>query len=226
MKISLLSLLKKVLCALFCCSAALSFCACSKKSVDLFSYVSELRNNIFVVSNGELSLKIYSFEKESPYLADGIKRETASGTEFHLTAPSGEKVYELSFFVDGKAYGGDMSFDNVKREYFYYVTLDTSALSSLAVTVKDGDTVYELNAVTVKTESLLPARDILKNVAISEKEYFSSHTKKNEFQGEIYIRLIFESEPYYYVGLVDGGGKTLSLLCDGKTGKILAKREG
>lgn len=224
MKISLLSLLKKVLCSLFCC-AALSFCACSKKSVDLFSYVSELRNNILVVSNGELSLKIYSFEKESPYLADGIKRETASGTEFHLTAPSGEKSYELSFFVDGNEYGGDMSFDNVKREYYYYVTLDTSDLSSLSVTVKDGDSVYELNAVTVKTESLLPARDILKNVSIAEKEYFSSHTKKKEFQGEIYIRLIFESEPYYYVGLVDREGKILSLLCDGKTGKILAKRE-
>lgn len=225
MKFSLLSFLKKGLCALICIPAVFFLFACAQDKDDLFFHVSEYRNNILFANEGDLSLKIYSFEKETPYLADGIKRERASGAEFYLTAPSGDKDYELSFSLDGKQYGGDMSFDNVKREYYYYVTVDISALSTLAVKIEDGDAAYELNARTVKTEELLPAREILKNIEISEKEYFSEHTKKNRFQGEIHVRLIFETELYYYVGLVDRNGKILSLLCDGKTGKILAKRE-
>lgn len=51
-------------------------------------------------------------------------------------------------------------------------------------------------------------------------------TDEYGFAGEIYLRLLYEDAPYYYVGVVSKGGKTTAFLLNGKTGKLLAKREG
>ena len=208
---------------LFCC------CACNRKSVDYFSYVSELRSNVFLAETEEFSLKIYTGFKESPYLADGRKRSVNPRTEIFLTALSGEKNYCAQFTHLGKTYGGDLSFDNVKSDYFYHCDVDVSALNELVVEISYGDTVVELNAVSVLKNSeesnVLSPEEILQKVCLSERERVQMMTDQNGFLGEFYIRLLHESAPYYYVGIVDRESKIYSLLLDAKSGKILAKRE-
>lgn len=49
-------------------------------------------------------------------------------------------------------------------------------------------------------------------------------TDANGFAGEIYLRLIYEDVPYYYVGIIDREGRIFALLVDSEDGKILAKR--
>jgi uncharacterized membrane protein YkoI len=49
--------------------------------------------------------------------------------------------------------------------------------------------------------------------------------RKYGFTGEICIRLLYEDAPYYYVGVIGQNGKTTAFLLNGKTGKLLAKRE-
>lgn len=198
--------------------------SCGKKSTDYFSYVSENRNNIFLCQTETYLLKIYSSDKETPYLCDGVKRTVSPRTEIYLTAESGDENYEISFIVDGKTYGGDMSYDNVRSEYFYFVTLDVSDLSQIPVKLTNGQGTTEMNAVSVKEDGLLSPREIVDKVRIAEPETFKLLTQKNVFQGEIYVRLISENGLYYFVGIVDKQGNMLSLLCDGKTGKVLAKR--
>ena len=58
----------------------------------------------------------------------------------------------------------------------------------------------------------------------SKKEYIQAHSQNNTFNGEIYVRLIEQGgKNFWYVGLITKE-KTLALLVDGKTGKILSEK--
>jgi len=218
------SVVSKILLGAVVMPAAFCLSSCSK-AIDYFDSVSELRSNILVAAQNNLSLCVFAVEKETPYAADGIKRETSPRTEIYLTAPTGADSYNVFFNFGGKEYGGDMSFDNVKLEYFYSCTLDVSAASEIGFTIEfDGSTV-EMTAKSVRTEETLPPREILNKVRASESELFKSMTDKNGFAGEIYLRLIYEDAPYYYVGVIDRDGKINAFLTDCKDGKILAKRQ-
>lgn len=211
-----------LVCAALLC--ALSFVGC-KKTVRYADYVSELRNNIFLAETETLSLRVYSVTKESPYAADGVPQETAPRTEVYLVAPEGDEVCSLAFTVGGKDYGGEMSFDNVRAEYYFYCTLDTSDLSEIVCKINYGGTESELTAKSVRTENTLSHEEILNGLLSAEKPLFDGLTDKYGFAGEIYIRLIFEETPYYYVGVIDRSGKITAFLINGETGKLLAKRE-
>lgn len=196
-----------------------------KKQVDPFSYVSELRDNIFLAETDAFSLKIYSVIKETPYFADGIKQETTRRTEVYLLAPEGNQNYSFTVTVGGKPYGGEMSFDNVKTEYYWSCTLDVSALSSLDCVIA-----YETERVAIKANSVLSGKElapkaVLRILREENQELFSSLTDKYGFAGEIYIRLIYEENTYYYVGIIDRKGKIHAFLLNATTGKTLAKRE-
>ena len=198
--------------------------ACKKK-INYHDYVSELRSNIFLAETDEFSLRIYSVEKESPYATDGVPQEIFSRTEVYLVAPSGDKSCNLLFNVQGKEYGGEMSFDNVKGEYYFYCTLDTSALSQLVCSISYGETAMELTALSVRTEKTLSPAVVLNNLFEQETELFTAMTDKYGFAGEIYVRLLYESSTYYYVGVIDRKGNVTAFLINAETGIILAKRE-
>ena len=83
----------------------------------------------------------------------------------------------------------------------------------------------ELCALSIKTETTRSPKQILEDLKNGESELFSSMTDKYGFTGEIYIRILYEDFPYYYVGVIDRNGKTNAFLLNGETGKILAKRE-
>ena len=207
---------------LLCLSACLFAC---QKEIRYFDYVSELRNNVFLVSDDEFSLRIYSVRKESPYSADGVPREMNVRTELWLVAPSGDQECNVSFTVDGETHGGKMSYDNVKAEYYLSCNLDISTLSTLTCSISYGETTRELTAKSVLSKETLSPETVLKNLVLSEQELFSSMTDKYGFAGEIYLRLIYEDSPYYYVGVIDRSGKTSAFLINATSGKILARRE-
>ena len=197
----------------------------SARKLDYFDYVSELRSNILLASNEQYSLRAFAVEKEYPYAADGVRRETSKRAEIYLAAPSGDKVCFIEFVFDGKSYGGEMSYDNVKSEYFYSLSLDLSTAKSIDFTIDYGSEKTLLNATTVKKENTLSPRDVLKKLQENEKTTFDSLTTENGFVGEIYLRLISEDEPYYYIGLISKDGKIHAYLLTADTGKVLAKRE-
>ena len=199
-------------------------CACKTKT-DYFHYVSELRSNIFIAKTEDLSLRIYAVEKENPYLSDGIKQETTKRTEIYLIAPEGNKEYNISFTLGENTYGGDMSFDNVKTEYYYACTLDIASEKSIPCKITCGDTIVEMNAESVKTETTLSAKYVLENLVTEETALFNAMTDKYGFIGEIYLRLIYEDAPYYYIGVIDRNGGINAFLINAQTGKILAKRK-
>lgn len=200
------------------------FCSCNN-AVDYFSYVSELRSNVLLAQNEQFSVRVYALQKEQPYIADGIKQECAKRTEIRLIAPSGDQTCQLSFTFDGKEYGGEMSFDNVKCEYFYACPLDIGACETLALQICYGDTQITLNAQSVLTKDALSAKAALDALVEAEKALFESMTDRYGFAGEIYLRLLYEDAPYYYIGVIDRNGGTHAFLMNALTGKILARRQ-
>ncbi|MBQ8309340.1 MAG: hypothetical protein IJX96_05850 [Clostridia bacterium] len=217
-------ILKIVLLTIVCFCFLPFFVSCNKE-VRYFDYVSELRNNIFLAETDGFSLRVYSVTKESPYSADGVPRETNVRTEIWLVAPSGDKECNVSFSVDAQSYGGEMSFDNVKTEYYYACPLDISALKELVCHIEYGETTLDLTASSVVDESTLSPETVLQNLVTVETELFQGLTDKYGFAGEIYVRLIYEDSPYYYVGVIDRNGQTNAFLINAKSGKILAKRQ-
>ncbi len=207
---------------LLCLSLCLFSC---KKEIRYFDYVSELRSNVLLASNDEFSLRVYSIKKESPYSADGVPREINLRTELWLVAPTGAQECNLTFTVDGNPYGGEMAYDNVKGEYYLACNLDTSALSEMECNISYGEQEYTLTAKSVLSQDTLSPETVLQNLVNEEAELFASLTDKYGFAGEIYLRLIYEDSPYYYVGVIDRNGKTNAFLINATSGKILAKRE-
>lgn len=208
-------------CILIC--SFFSFTACKKK-IDYFSYVSELRDNILVAETDEYTLRAYSLVKETPYHADGIAMETSRRIEVYFIAPQGDKNCNLSFELDGKKYGGEMSFDNVKTQYFWTCTMNVSKCSNLAFSIEYGEETLDFTAKSVLSGKELSPALILENVMKENPDVFSALCDKYGFAGEIYIRLIYEENPYYYVGIIDRTGKIYAFLVNAVTGKTLAKR--
>lgn len=206
-----------VICTLF-------FSSCAG-SIDYFDYVSELRSNLFIVSSEDFSLRIYAVEKETPYENDGIKRDVSARTEAYFTAPSGNKNCSFYFTCNSKEYGGDASYDNVKGEFYYFCSLDVSNLKKIECKIIFDGEEYLLTAESVVKEDTMSARNALLTLIKSEKTVFDSLTDKYGFLGEIYLRLIYEDAPYYYVGIIDRDGCTTAYLLNAQSGKILAKRQ-
>ncbi len=198
---------------------------CKKKKIDYFEYVSELRSNIFCAQTEEFSLRAYAVEKEYPYSTDGVKRDVSVRTEIYFIAPSGDKTTAISFAVEGVSYGGEMSYDNVKAEYYYSCSLDVSALTQIDFTIDYGEETLTLCAPSVKTENTLSPQTILQKLVEAEEDFFNALTDEFGFVGEIYLRLLYEDFPYYYVGIIDRNGNITAFLLNGETGKILAKRQ-
>ncbi len=212
----LLSLLLFLLCFLFACT----------KKIDYFDYVSELRSNVLLAKNETFSLRLYAVAKESPYAADGVARPVQHRFEAYLLPPDGTKTTSIGFSIDGKEYGGEMSYDNVKGEYFFACNLDGSALQTLDCKIVYGKEEHLLRANSVRSEKLLTPREALSAVQKSNGDLLNVLTDEYGFAGEIYLRLLYEATPYYYVGIIDREGNIRALLMNAETGKILARRDG
>ena len=212
--------------ALLCllCPLLLYLCTACKQSVDYMDYVSELRSNIFLASTENFSLRIYAVTKEYPYASDGVPQETSTRLEAYLVAPQGIEACTISIHFEKETYHGEMSFDNVKTEYYFSYSADVATAKELPCEISYGQEKVTLVARSVKTDDILSAKTLLGHLQNAETELFQSLTDKYGFAGELYIRFIYEGAPYYYVGVIDRNGCIHAFLLDAKTGKVLAKR--
>lgn len=216
--------LKTILFCICCLSSLLLFSSCSKKT-DYFLYVSELRNNLLFYEEKDFYLCVYSVEKEYPYAFDGIAREKTARTEIFLTLPSGNKTCTISFSLNGKNYSGEMSYDNVKAQYYYSCSFDSSTLSEIDFSITYGETDYNVTAQSVITEAVWTPQTLLNKVLSEKPETFERLTDKYGFNGEICLRYIYEECVYCYIGITDRQEKTDAFLINATTGKILASRQ-
>lgn len=203
---------------------ALILCGCGK-TPDPIDYVSEYRSNVFVYSGQDFSVKAHAVTREYPYVADGYKCEMSVRAELFICAPAETESCIVYFVAGGEKYGGDASYDSVKNQFYFSCSADLSKETSLLVSLNFDGKETEITAPSVKTSDVMDLSKVLATLFEVEKDLLASVTSKGELICELYVRLLYEDAPYYYVGVVDRKGNVSSFLLDGKTGKILAKRK-
>ena len=203
--------------------ALLTFYGC-KKTIDLCDYVSEYRSNVLWYEEEGLTVKAHDVAKEYPYLADGYKGEMTRRAELFITAPTGTESCHVHFNAGGIEHTGEASFDSVKKQFYYSCAADLSQTQTLSVTLRLDDTEKKIDLTSIKTDGLLNLKQLIDSLFEKEDELLKTLVDKNEFVGELYVRLLYEEDCYFYVGVVDRQGKITAFLMDGETGEILAKR--
>ncbi len=199
------------------------FSACGK--YDYLAHLSDVRSDIFLAETEDFTLTVSCLERERPFAADGIAAPRGKTVEAVLSekVPSGAE-YELYFLGDTPR-GGDMSFRNVTDDYYYSRGVSEFPQGAISLRVVKDGAGTELVATSVKNEATLSPEEALDSAIKAEKETVDPLMQGGIFHGEFHVRLVRRDKNYYYVGIVDERGGTTSLLLDGESGAVLARRK-
>ena len=203
---------------LFAATLALSGCA---KSVRYADYISEKRTDIYLYAGDDTEIKIYCSQREQPYAADGIKGEVSDLIELFVTLPKNPERVE----IDAGGFGGEMNFRAVENDFYLSFSAQAFKTDSIEVTLDCDGEISEYTAQSVKSGALLSCEQALNCVVDHDKELFSSLTDGTLFEGEIYVRLLYDKGCYYYVGVCDRQRNMNAYLVDGERGKIIASKK-
>lgn len=189
---------------------------------DYTKHLSEIKSDIFIAETEEFSITLSFTEREYPYADDGIACPRSNLAEISLTATTSA---DYSVFVTGESeWGGETSYCNVRGDYYYSQGLDVFPEGKVAMRVVWGEETREIVATSVKTEKTISPEEALNFALEHEKETVARMTADDVFGGEFRVRLLRRDETYYYVGIVDKTGRTVSLLLNSETGEVLARR--
>ena len=207
-----------VLSLIVCAACALAGCS---KQMNYLDYVSERRSNIFVYEDDTVNVTVYCTEKEQPYAADGIKGEMNPLVEIFVSLPKNPQ--ELCVSVEG--YEGEMNYQSVNNRYYLSFSAPAFKKTSLEVTLTaDGvDSVY--TALTVIYAGVMSCNDAVLCAVEHDRALFESLTANGLFDGEIYVRLLYDEGCYYYVGVCDKENHIYAYLIDGEHGKVIATKK-
>lgn len=201
---------------------ALSACG----SYDYSAHISEAKTDIFLAQTEEFTISLSCVMREKPYVADGVPCTVSTVAEIVLSDCANPDAAEYSVYVTGgeREWGGVMSFRNTRGDYFYSQSVKEFPQGSVDLRVEWGEETREITATSVKNTDTLTVNQALDCAVKAEQALISSMEINGEFGGEFYIRLLRRDKNYYYVGIIDTSGKTTSLLLDGESGAVLAKR--
>lgn len=203
-------------------SAVTAVCAagCSKQ-VNYYGYVSEKRSDVYLYEDDEVSVKLYCTAKEQPYNADGVCGDVTDLIEIFVSLPRNPQ--ELTVSCGGL--GGEMNYQATQNGYYLCFTAPPFDKKSVEVTLTADGESKSYNALTVRNDGVMSCEQALSCVVEHDKELFDSMTANGLFDGEIFIRLLYDEGCYYYVGVCNKQKNIKAYLLDGERGKIIAAKE-
>ncbi len=201
---------------------ALFLAGCGKKQ-DYSAHISEVRSDIFIAETEEFSITLFCSEREYPYADDGVACPRSKLAEISLVAK--EETDYFVYVTGDEGFGGETSYRNVRGDHYFSQGVETFPEGSVKMRVEWGDEVREVVATSVRTEKTISPQEALQAAVGHEEEVLSRMTQDGEFFGEFRVRLLKRDATYYYVGIVNKSGGTISLLLNSETGEVLARRE-
>ncbi len=202
----------------------LALTACGK-SYDYTAHISELRSDIFMAQTEEFSLTLTCVSREYPYAADGVACPRSDVVEISLIPAVKEESYSVYFKTATGEQGGETAFRNTFGDFFFSESVTEFPEGSVSLRVTWGNETREVTATSVKNEKTASCDQALGFAIEAEKERVERMTAGGVFLGEFHVRLLRRDKNYYYVGIIDKEGETLSLLLDSETGEVLARRD-
>lgn len=209
-------------CILTLCTLIPALTACG--TPDYSAHVSEARSDLFCAQTEEFSVTLACVQREYPFLADGIACSQSTLIEITLEDCQNAENYSVFLTLDGVRLGGEMTYRNIRNDYFFSQSVKQFPEGSVSLCVEWENESREIAATSVKNERTLTIKEALDCAVSAEKEHVQAMTENGTFCGEFYVRLLRRDKNYYYVGIIDRNGNTLALLLDGESGEVLAKR--
>lgn len=210
-------------CLIFLLALLPALAACGK--YDYSVHLSEVRSDLFVCEDDEFTVTLSCVTREYPYLSDGATGALTNIVEIVLESSELVERDYCVYVLGEREWGGDMSFRNVRGDWFYSQSVSAFPEGSVSLRVSWGDETREVVATSVKNEATITPEAALEFAVAAETDYIKNLTQDGVFRGEFYVRLLRRDKNYYYVGIVDTNGRALSLLLDSETGEVLARRE-
>lgn len=210
----------------FALLSAAIFPACTQ-SVDYFSFVSELRSDVFCGENENFSASVYSGFKEKPFCHDGEIGET----KLMLTVKLFEKQkideeIEIKIEFGGDCYEKSLNYDPVSRALSCDLEVNSLPEKTLNLTVCYGETTAIIELKSKLNENTVSYTVALESANRKAAEFLKQNTTNGKFNGEISIRLLCENDRnYYYVGYILESGLKAAYLIDGASGEVLAEKK-
>lgn len=181
---------------------------------------------MFCAETEEFSVTLSCITREYPYVSDGVTCPQSTVMEISLVpAKAGICDYE-AYVLGDTEWGGETSFRSYAGDYFFSGSVEKFPETSVTLRIQWKNETREITATSVKNDRTLSVNEILSCAVDAEKETVERLTQNGNFLGEFYVRLLRRNTNYYYVGIIDRNGKTISLLLDSETGELLARREG
>ena len=214
--------MKKLLIVLAACAACLAaaLTGCSQ-SVDYSSFISEMRSEIYTYSDDNKSVTLYCVRREQPYNADGICGEPCELIEIYVELPQNPTLLEVAT----EGFAGEMNYEAVENRFTASYTHAPLGVDYVDVTLVADGTEQTVRALNVKDSSVMSCTDALICAVQHDKELFTSLTSGAYFNGEIFVRLLYDEGCYYFVGVCDRDGKITAWLLDGISGKVIATKK-
>lgn len=205
--------------------AVLPALAACGKSYDYDAHISELRSDIFRAETEEFTVTLSCVSREYPYASDGVACPKSDLVEISLV-PTAAVIENYEVYVCGEEeYGGETTFRNTHGDFYFSQSVKSFPQGTVSLRIQWKEEVREISATSVKNDKTLSAHDALASAIEAEKERVDRCFVNDTFRGEFRVRLLRRDRTYYYVGIIDTEGETLSLLLDAETGEILARRD-
>lgn len=203
--------------------------SCSKKDNiydKLFPNISNCQTSLYVASDDNLLIELSSFNKEEVFVADG-KVEDVVQIDTLLVKPKNSDYlnYEYSYSIIGELGSIDGDLNKTALGISFRSDIENineiGKINSVVIKHNDKQTSYELKNIPHDNVSY-------KNIATIAYEHFKEKLDPNNFDREIYIKLIQqennEDSPYYwYISFLKNTNDYLSLVID-LNGKIISEK--
>lgn len=192
------------------------------KECVLSDYISEIRYDTFAYSDDNLSIKANFIEREQPLKCDGIKGEMQKTVEVEIAFANNPEKVDLAFLDKS----GEMSYQSVENKFVFSCSQEKIDAKNFEITLN-----YSDKSDTYTLISVIDANILTPNAALDCVREFDAGTidrliDGNSFLGEIYVRLIFDEECFYYVGICDRSGNITAYLLNAETGRVIATKGG
>lgn len=194
-------------------------------NLDYSRFVSDLRCDLFCAQTESFEVTVTCMEREYPFASDGYVGTLSKTVEVTLVeTENSDAIYEV-YFLEDVPRGGEMSFRSVTGDRYYSRGVETfpEGVLSLRI-VRDGKS-EDIALTSVKNQKTLSPASALESALLSEKETVKKLSSGGDFSGELHVRLLRRDKNYYYVGIVDRNKRTVCMLLDAESGKVLARRE-
>lgn len=217
--------MKKFTVCLLALCFLIAFSGCKKENAYL-AYISDLKQDVYVGTVGDITVTAYYGFREEPFINDGKTGEIVYGYVFKLDVIPDDvrRVIELS--ADDDTFSAAFTPDEVTSEYKAFIEIKNHFEKEFTVTYIYGSEKIPVTLCSILPENCISYERALDLLTEKQQPLLSAYYSDNGFNAEIYMRIFVKNDsPYWYVGIASGNGKLKALLIDGASGELLAARE-